>query len=282
MYRIVVRANRIMVRAASMPKTKPGAANLAPADDAPDRAGVQVIARAALVLRALRRYPEGASLGELAQAVELPRSTVQRIVDALDTEGLVVAASSHAGVRLGPALLGLAAATRFGIVELARPIVEALAKATGETVDLSIANHDKVVFVDQLPGIHRLAAVSAVGVSFPMHSCANGKAVLALMDELELRRVRLRLKCVAKTQNTHKSWHALNADLDRIRKSGIAYDREENSRGISAVAMAFRMPDGQLGALSIPVPTQRFRSALPGLLEALMHQHQRLTRMLRR
>ncbi|MFI5306007.1 MAG: IclR family transcriptional regulator [Polyangiales bacterium] len=265
-----------------MPKTRRGAVSLTGGDEGPDRAGVQVIARAALVLRALQRYPEGASLGDLAKAIELPRSTVQRIVDALDTEGLVVAGSSQRGVRLGPALLGLAAATRFDIVELARPEVEALAKATGETVDLSIANHDKVVFVDQVPGTHRLAAVSAVGVSFPMHSCANGKALLASMDELELRRVSSRLKCVAKTQNTHTSWQSLNAELARIRKNGIAYDREENSLGISAVAMAFRMPDGQLGALSIPVPTQRFRAALPNLVEALKRHHQRLTRMLER
>jgi len=263
-----------------MPKILQGAVSLGPVDEPADRAGVQVIARAALVLRALQRFPEGASLGDLAKAVELPRSTVQRIVDALDAEGLVIAASAHGGARLGPALLGLAAATRFGIVQLARPTLEALAKATGETVDLSIVHHDKVVFVDQVPGIHRLAAVSAVGVSFPMHSCANGKAVLASMDELELRRVRARLKCVPKTSNTHTSWEALEADLERVRKSGIAHDREENSLGICAVAMAFRMPDGQLGALSIPVPTQRFRAALPKLVEALKRHHQRLTREL--
>jgi DNA-binding IclR family transcriptional regulator len=173
-----------------MPSRNGQPARRSPTDDAADRGGVQVIARAALVLRALQREPDGASLGDLARAVELPRSTVQRIVDALDAEGLVVAGRAHGGVRLGPALLGLAAATRFDIVELARPAVEALAKATGETVDLAIASHDKVVFVAQVPGVHRLAAVSAVGVSFPMHSCANGKAVLAAMDELELRRVR--------------------------------------------------------------------------------------------
>ena len=264
-----------------MARTKRSAAAVsAPEEEPADRGGVQVIARAAQVLRALQRFPEGASLGDLAKAVELPRSTVQRIVDALDAEGLVVAGSAHGGVRLGPALLGLAAAARFDIVEIARPILEALAKATGETVDLSIANHDKVVFVDQVPGVHRLAAVSAVGVSFPLHACANGKAVLAAMDELELQRVRARTRLVAKTDSTHTSWHALEAELERIRKSGVAYDREENSHGISAVGMAFRMSDGRLGALSIPVPTQRFRAALPELLDALKGQHQRLVRLL--
>jgi IclR family acetate operon transcriptional repressor len=264
-----------------MSKTQRDALALsAAAEAAPDRGGIQVIARAAQVLRALQHHPDGASLGDLAKAVDLPRSTVQRIVDALDAEGFVIAASARGGVRLGPALLGLAAATRFGIEELARPTVEALAKETGETVDLSIASHDKMVFVDQVPGIHRLAAVSAVGVSFPMHGCANGKAVLAAMDELELRRVRTRLRLVATTPNTRTRWEALAAELERIRKSGVAYDREEHSLGISAVAMAFRMPDGQLGALSIPVPTQRFRAALPKLLDALKRHHRRLTRVL--
>lgn len=250
-------------------------------ENAPERARIQVIARAARVLRALKRYPDGASLGDLAKAVELPRSTVQRIVDALDAEGFVVAGSAQMGVRLGPALLGLAAATRFDIVELARPIVDSLAKATGETVDLSIANHHRVSFVDQVPGTHRLAAVSAIGVSFPMHSCANGKAVLAAMDELELGRARRRLKLLRNTLNTCTSWSALSADLEGIRKMGIAYDREENSLGISAIAMAFRMPDGQLGALSIPVPTQRFEKTSPDLVNALRRHHQRLARLLR-
>jgi DNA-binding IclR family transcriptional regulator len=113
-----------------------------------------------------------------------------------------------------------------------------------------------------------------------MHSCANGKAVLAAMDELELRRVRLRLKCVARTANTLASWRALDAELGRIRKSGIAYDREEHSLGISAVGMAFRLPGGQLAALSIPVPTQRFRGVLPKLVEALRREHGHLTQLL--
>lgn len=148
----------------------------------PDRQGIQVIARAAALLRALERRPDGLSLGELAKAVSLPRSTVQRIVDALDTEGLVLAASASSGVRLGPALLALAAASRFHIAEAARETIESLAKECGETVDLSLVDQDKVVFIDQVSGTHRLTAISAVGVSFPLHSSANGKAALASSD----------------------------------------------------------------------------------------------------
>lgn len=265
-----------------MARTRPGFADPHTGADTSDRGRIQVIARAAQILRALQHYSAGASLGELAKAAELPRSTVQRIVDALDAEGLVVTASRRGGVRLGPALLGLAAATRFDVVELARPTLEALARTTGETVDLSIASSQTVAFVDQVPGIHRLSAVSAVGVSFPMHSCANGKAVLAAMGELELRRARARLRCDPKTPNTHTSWAALEADLAEIRQTGIAYDHEENSLGISAVSMAFRMPDGQLAAISIPTPTQRFATAQKSLVASLREHHQHLIQALPR
>jgi uncharacterized membrane protein len=56
--------------------------------------GVQVIARAADVLRALEVEPGGLSLAKIAQSVELPRSTVHRIVTALEAESLVVPASA--------------------------------------------------------------------------------------------------------------------------------------------------------------------------------------------
>lgn len=236
---------------------------------APDRQGIQVIARAAALLRALERRPEGLSLGDLAKAIALPRSTVQRLVDALDNEGFVLAASASSGVRLGPALLALAAATRFHIAEAARETLQALAKECGETVDLSLIDQDKVVFVDQVAGTHRLTAMSAIGVSFPLHSSANGKAVLAAMEDDEIAKLRRRLRLTAMTPNTITSWDELDREIATIRKQGFAYDREENSLGISAVSAAIRSSSGELAAISIPVPTQRFQASeteLPGVL----------------
>ena len=58
-----------------------------------DKSQVQVIARAAAILRALEEQPAGLSLGQIAQRVDLARSTVQRIVAALAAEKLLIAAS---------------------------------------------------------------------------------------------------------------------------------------------------------------------------------------------
>ena len=247
-----------------------------------ERQGVQVIARAAALLRALEKHPDGLSLGELARALALPRSTVQRIVDALDREGLVIAASAASGVRLGPALLALAAATRFHIAEVARQTLEALAKECGETVDLSLADQDKVVFIDQVAGTHRLTAVSALGVSFPLHSSANGKAVLAAMDDSEIARLKRRLRLVAMTPNTITSWAKLEREIATIRASGLATDNEENSLGISALAIAIRSPSGEIAAISVPAPTQRFASTQTKLAAALRKHCKKLQLQLQR
>src|SRR3974377_2427185 len=74
-----------------------------------DKSQVQVIARAAAILRALEDQALGLSLGQIAQRVDLARSTVQRIVAALEAEKLLIAASPNGRVRLGPPLLRLAA-----------------------------------------------------------------------------------------------------------------------------------------------------------------------------
>src|ERR1700757_5018266 len=71
--------------------------------------GVQVIARAASVLRALEGSPEGLSLAQIAREVGLARSTVQRIVAALATEDFVTEAQPGRGVRIGPGLARKAA-----------------------------------------------------------------------------------------------------------------------------------------------------------------------------
>ena len=250
------------------------------AKTAKPRLGVQVIARAADVLRALEGNDYGLSLGQLAKQLELPRSTIQRIVAALDTENFVVAASPTARVRLGPALVRIARSVRFHIAEIARPYLEELSEVTGETVDLATLDGAKAVFVDQIQGSHRLRAVSALGVSFPLHCTANGKAMLAALDEASLKRLKRHLQFTPFTENSVRSWPQLETELAKIRKTGIAYDREEHANGISAVGTAVVGLEGEIASISIPTPSVRFAEKAPELVAALQHCRAALTKVL--
>jgi DNA-binding IclR family transcriptional regulator len=247
-------------------------------DGGAERQSIQVIERAGAILRALQHHPDGLSLGQIAAAVELPRSTVQRIVDALDRENLVIAASATrgGGVCLGPALIALGAATRFRIADMARPTLERLAKETDETVDLSIFDQSKAVFIDQVTGTQRLRTVSAIGLPFPLHCTANGKAMLAAIPSLDLERLRRLLKLERLTKNTITTWPELDRELQQVRRSGVAFDREEHSMGICAVGAVLHSPTGQIAAISIPVPTIRFLKNESALARTLLAHCERL------
>ena len=223
-----------------------------------DKSQVQVIARAATILRALEEENAGLSLGQIAQKVNLARSTVQRIVAALETEKLVIAATPNGRVRLGPTILRLAASVRSDFIALARPFLERLSEELHETVDLSTVKKNHLVFIDQVIGSQRLRAVSAVGDTFPLYCTANGKAYLAQLTDDAIEAL-IGRAYEARTPHTLTRLDALLGDLKTARKSGIAYDREEHTLGICAAGVALHDPLGNAVAISVPVPTQRFK-----------------------
>jgi len=239
---------------------------MADSDTAEARNGIQVIARAAAVLRALKGSQTGLSLGQIAERVGLPRSTVQRIVGALQSERLVVASNGAGGIRLGPELHGLAESARFNVADMLRSLLQDLSRETEETVDLSVLRGDALVFIDQIPGTHRLRAVLSVGETFPLTTTANGKACLALMDDEAIVRI---AKAEAALHGRKPVMANLFAEIAEVREKGVAFDRDEHTAGISAVGIAFADWKGELYSVSIPTPTARFRQSQPELVAAI-------------
>ena len=234
-----------------------------------NKSSVQVIARAATILRALERESAGLSLGQIAQRVNLARSTVQRIVAALLAEQLVISATPNGRVRLGPTILRLADSVRSDFLALARPVLERLSKELHETVDLAMVKRDHLVFIDQVTGSQRLRTVSAVGEAFPLTCTANGKAYLAQLLDAEVEALVGRAYA-ARTPNSLTTLDALLKELGVVRHSGVAFDREEHTLGICAAGVAFQDPLGNPIALSVPVPTQRFSNTQARIVERLI------------
>jgi len=232
------------------------------------RSGIQVIARAAELLRALDGEPQGLSLSQIAGRIGLPRSTVHRLVTALEREGFVAAASPNGRVRLGPELLRLAEGGRRDIQAELRPLMQRLFDDLDETVDLAVLDGDHLRFIDQIPAPHRLRAVSAVGATFPLHCTANGKAILALLGD-EAASALLPPRLERFTPATTIQRRALLAELAEIRERGVALDREEHTTGISAASIAVRDPRGTLAAISVPMPTQRFTGREAAIVRTL-------------
>lgn len=235
-----------------------------------DRSGIQVISRAAAILRVLKDDGKGLSLGQIAQRVGLPRSTVQRITSALLDEGFLAHDLGNSGLRLGPELAALGEAAKLDTVKRCRTILMDITRETGETTDLAVQRGSSMVFLDQVAGIHRLRTVSSVGDVFPLTTTANGRASLALMSDEEAWALAER---EAQTQNQTQGQALVKDDfftmLNQVRTSGLAYDLEEHTSGISAIGFAFEDAAGTRHAISVPVPASRFGAAQAAIEGAL-------------
>jgi DNA-binding IclR family transcriptional regulator len=243
--------------------------------------GIQVIARAAEILRVLERQPDGLSLGQIAKAVDLARSTVQRIVAALAREDFVSSAGPNGGVRIGAGLVRLAASVGSDTAELLRPHLRSLSEEVGETVDLAVLSGGSALFIDQMPGRKRLVALSAIGERFPLHCTANGKAILACFAEPDAADL-IERSLAEHPEFPLRDRAALMREVAGARKSHLALDREEHGKGISAIGTALLDLFGRPIAISIPAPTARFLESRAEIAERLLAFRERIKPILTR
>ncbi len=229
--------------------------------------GMQGIERATTVLRAVGRRAGGVRLTELVVEVDLPKTTLHRVVGALVAEGLL-RADAQGRIWLGPTIHELARTSTADLAAQVRPAVVALHRATDETVDVAVVDGLAVRFVDQIQSTRPLRAVSEVGATFPLHATANGKAALAALPLVDQERA-LAGPLPRLTAHTIVDPDRLRAELADVAASGVAFDREEHTEGISAVGAAIVAPGGAVLTLSVPVPTDRFVADEADLVAAL-------------
>jgi DNA-binding IclR family transcriptional regulator len=233
------------------------------------RTGMQLISRAASVMKALEGQTAGLSLGQIAKSTGLPRPTVQRIVDALCVEGLVMVDATQGGVRLGPMITRLATSVRIDLVALARPHLERLAATTQESTAMTVLQDGKVVVIAIVtPPMQAIRLTASIGSTWPLHSSAEGKALLSGLPEATIRAL-LPEPLEPRTPRTITDMRKLLEELAEAAPSGIVTDHEGTAIGISALAARLVDASGTRYAISILLPTSRFEAHLPDLLKEL-------------
>ncbi len=222
--------------------------------------GIQVLRRAAAALDEIATAPGRLRLVDLHSRLGLAKSTTRRLLFGLVEVGFA-AVDDDGRIVLGERLLGLSSANAAHITSAFRPTLEAVAEATGETADLSVYRGGQMLFIDQIESPHRLRAVSAIGGRFTLHDTANGKAALALFDDADIESALAPLDPVAGA--------AVRADIREIRAGRVAFDRDEHTDGISAAGIAGRAVGGNIVAISVPAPTERFNRHKDRIVAAL-------------
>lgn len=220
---------------------------------------IQSVSRALRVLELLADEPGELGITELSRRLDVHKATASRLVATLSDRGMVERDPSTDKLRLGFGLFRLAgaAATGLDLVGRARPVLESLARATGETVNLAVLDSDAVVNIDQIAGSRQIVSVSWVGRRTPLHCTSNGKVLLAHLPEPERERF-LAGPLERLTPNTITGPDRLREQIEEVPSRGYAFTVEELEVGLNAVAAPVRGADGDVvAAISVAGPAFR-------------------------
>jgi IclR family transcriptional regulator, acetate operon repressor len=223
--------------------------------------GTQAVDRAARLVTEVVHAPDAVTFTELAAATGLAKSTTSRLLLALERSGLVRRDDDG---RFSPGEVFVRYAWRgdaqAGLIELARPFLDRLGAATGETVNLGIVHGDQVEQIAQVDSRYLIGGTNWLGRPVPLHCAALGKVLLAFGAAV-LPPGRL----AACTPASITSRAALEADLRQVRERGYAVTDGELEPGLVAVAApVFRDGAVVVAALSVSAPASRLA---PGLIE---------------
>lgn len=195
------------------------------------------------------------SLSEVADAVQLPKSTTHRLLMTLESRGYITSAPGETGTyRVG--LKGFwftTARTRI------HQQLEKLRKLTGETVNFGAVTGHEIEYVDRVLSEHALRWGVDIGSRIPLHCSAMGKVVLAYRDDLFPEDTLL----PRRTAKTITDPIELKAHLEVIRHRGYSFEDEEFIEGVICIAAPVKDEHSNVvGAVSVSGPSVRFTKGI--------------------
>ncbi len=234
--------------------------------------------RGLALLELLVANPSGMQISEMAQTLAIPLGATHRLLQTLVATQYVrqdpVAGVYKPTLKLGT--LGLRLMADVNVIDIAQPVLDDLARTTGELVRLAIVDFGSMSWIAKAQGAtSSIRCDSISGRHVPIHTTAMGKAWLAHMPEAEARAMLERTGLSAELVGPNAAG-SIDEVLKRVadaRKAGYALNEEESELGLNSIAMILKDthdPSVVIGAVSIAGPVFRLgREKLVSFVPAL-------------
>jgi len=180
----------------------------------------------------------GAGVRQLASISGYPLATTHRIVSTLAKRGYLkqdMVTKSYA-LSMRFVELGNRVQQQFNLTSIARPHMERLKRATGESANLAVLDGDEAVYLEQVRSDHMLQLFTRLGARVPLYSTGVGKVMLSEWPDREVGQYLTRTPLKAFTRHTMTNGKEIRAELKKIRKQGFSVDNEEMEEGVRCVA----------------------------------------------
>lgn len=233
----------------------------------------ELLRRAVDILDQLRLAGGELGIREIADRVDLPRSTVQRLLRDLEETEMATQDPVTRRYRLGPRTLALGTAYQHSVNlrNVSMPKMTDLRDRTGETVGLSVAVGNGLMHVDQSESRSQLRRVFEIGHPLPLWCGAPSRIFLADLSDEEAERIIGDRGGTDVTPHNPPSPERMLAEVHQARLDGFAVAFDETLSGVSTLSVPVFGPIGRVTAtISVTGPSSRLtRAAMNRVLDEL-------------
>lgn len=225
---------------------------------------IQSVSHAMDILESFTKTEDELGVTELSKRLGLHKNNVFRLLATLEHRHYIEQNKETENYRLGPKTLQIGATfiEQRECRRQARPILESLMAATGETTVVAVLRANKVIFMDSVETDKTVRAISRIGAMLPASCTAVGKAQLALMTPAEIERVYPDQDIPTLTEKSIKTRDALLAAVKTVQDKGYAFEDEECDLEVRSAAVAVRdFSKNVIAAVGIVAPASRLTDA---------------------
>jgi len=245
---------------------------------------IESIRRAFQILNCFTFNEKELGVSELSKKIELPKSTIHRILVSLAAEGILVQNKDNKKYSLGIVLfqLGSLVQQHLEIRKCALPVMEELAQKTKESIYLNVILGRKRISIEKVESPHEVRRVIRLGESLPLYTGGSGKVLLAHLPEEEIEKFLKEEKLIAFTPNTITDPKKLLKNLREIRENGYAIAVGERVIGATTIgAPIFDYTNKVVASLTISGPTGRFtKKKIPIFISLVKEAAERISILL--
>jgi IclR family transcriptional regulator, acetate operon repressor len=232
---------------------------------------IQSVSRAVALLLAVAESPHGITARLLAEQLELSLPTTHHLLTTLWAEGMLLK-NAERNFQLGPnaGIIADAYQRLDSVPESYRRALRGLMRDTGETAYLGVLRNGGVQVLATEEGAHAVRVVGLdVGYTNDMHARASAKVLLAFSPD-EVRRSAVDQMTMKRlTPHTVTSRAAFLKQLDEVRTTGLAFDREEFQAGVQCASVPIWRGGRVVACFTVSSPSQRFSETEQDVIAAL-------------
>ncbi|NQT01987.1 MAG: IclR family transcriptional regulator [Planctomycetes bacterium] len=218
------------------------------------------IEKALDVLEIFLAHDDDIGLSEIASLSGFNVATTHRIVLTLVKRGYLNQKQKRQKYSLSTKFLQYSnlLSRRMKIRDIAFPIVDALNKMVGESVNIAILDRNEVVYIEHIETNKSLRIFTQVGNRAPLYCTGVGKIFLAHMGDDELQKALNSTDLLPHTPNTITDIKRLKKELELVKTEDVAIDNEEMEIGVKCIASPVKNSEGSVtAAISVSGPTAR-------------------------